>query len=94
MAQRDGTIRRETGFPPERAELVVSGPHSAVGNPLNKTPRRQCNKISDYDCLDLTTLPDDYMSRTNYTPPATWPSTVPIHRESLGHRTTRLNLGR
>ena len=68
MAQRDGTIRRETSFPPYPGELVVSGPHFTVGNPLNKTPRRQCIKSSDYDCLDLTTLPDDYMPRTNYTP--------------------------
>ena len=68
IAQRDGTIRRETGFPASLSELVVSGPHFAVGNPLNKTPRRECTKSSDYDCLDLTTLPDDYMPRTNYTP--------------------------
>ena len=66
-AQRKGTIRRETRFPSNPAELVLSGPHFSVGNPLNKTPRERCDKNSDYDCLDLTTLPDDYLPRTNYT---------------------------
>ena len=68
MSQREGTIRRETRFPTNPAEMVVSGPHFSVGNPLNKTPRERCTKSSDYDCLDLTTLPDDYLPRTNYVP--------------------------
>ena len=67
-AQKDGTIRRETRFPENPAELVVSGPHFSVGNPLNKTPRERCDKNSDYDSLDLTVLPDDYLPRTNYVP--------------------------
>ena len=67
-AQKDGTIRRQTCFPANTREMVVSGPHFSVGNPLNKTPRERCTKSSDYDCLDLTTLPDDYLPRTNYVP--------------------------
>ena len=68
MSQRDGTIRRETSFPEKPAELVLSGPHFSVGNPLNKTPRVRSTRSSDYDCLDLTTLPDDYLPRTIYIP--------------------------
>ncbi len=67
-AQKDGTIRRETVFPQDADELVLSGPHFFVGNPLNKTPRRECTQNSHYDVLDLTTLPDDYLPRTNYVP--------------------------
>ena len=67
-SRRDGTIRRETQFPRHIREVVVSGPHFSVGNPLNKTPRERCTKSSDYDCLDLTTLPNDYLPRTNYAP--------------------------
>ena len=67
IAQQSGTIRRETSFPSKPAELVLSGPHFSAGNPLNKTPRETCIKSSDYDCLDLTTLPDNYLPRTNYT---------------------------
>ena len=68
MSQRDGTIRRETRFPTRAEELVLSGPHFFVGNPLNKTPRRECRLNSDYDALELGTLPDNYLPRTNYFP--------------------------
>ena len=68
MSQRDGTIRRETLFSETPAELVLSGPHFFVGNPLNKTPRRKCESNKQYDVLDLTTLPEDYLPRTNYVP--------------------------
>ena len=67
-SQRDGTIRRETRFPGQAAELVLSGPHFFVGNPFSKTPRAECTKNSHYDVLDLTALPDDYLPRTNYVP--------------------------
>ena len=68
MSQRDGTIRRDTRFPETPIKLVLSGPHFFVGNPLKKTPRRECALNSHYDVLDLTTLPDDYLPRTNYVP--------------------------
>ena len=67
-SQRDGTIRRETRFPADASELVLSGPHFFVGNPLSKTPRATCTQNSHYDVLDLTALPDDYLPRTNYVP--------------------------
>lgn len=67
-AQKDGTIRRETCFPEHAGELVLSGPHFYVGNPLYKTPRHICQEKAHYDVLDLTTLPDGYLPRTNYIP--------------------------
>ncbi len=67
-AQRDGTIRRETCFPEDASQWVLSGPHFFVGNPFNKTPRAVCTANSHYDCLDLTNLPDDYLPRSNYVP--------------------------
>ena len=67
-AQKDGTMRRETRFPADASELILSGPHFFVGNPLYKTPRAECTQNSHYDILDLTTLPDDYLPRTNYVP--------------------------
>jgi hypothetical protein len=41
-AQKDGTIARETRFPKDVNEWVVSGPHFYVGNPFNKTPNEGC----------------------------------------------------
>ena len=67
-SQRDGTIRRETRFPAVPGKMILSGPHFFVGNPLSKTPRRECTLNSHYDVLDLTALPDDYLPRTNYIP--------------------------
>jgi hypothetical protein len=67
-SQRDGTIRRETGFPADAGQWVLSGPHFFVGTPFYKTPRAVCTANSHYDCLDLTALPDDYLPRTNYVP--------------------------
>ena len=68
LDRRDGIIRRRTQFPRTPAQFILSGPHFFVGNPLNKTPRRVCRKNSDYDVLDLTTLREDYLPRTNYVP--------------------------
>ena len=67
-AQQDGTIRRETRFPNNAGEWILSGPHFYVGNPLYKTPRCICTEKAQYDVLDLTELPDDYLPRTNYVP--------------------------
>ena len=44
ISQRDGTIRRETRFPETPAELMLSGPYFFIGNPFNKTPRRECTQ--------------------------------------------------
>ncbi len=66
--KRDGTIRRETCFPEQPSELILSGPHFFVGTPFYKTPRAVCTEKAHYDVLDLTELPDDYLPRTNYVP--------------------------
>lgn len=67
-AQRDGTIQRDTQFPQTPKQWILSGPHFFVGSPFYKTPRAECTQNSHYDILDLQTLPDDYLPRTNYIP--------------------------
>lgn len=79
-AQQDGTIQRNTQFPETEEQWVLSGPHFFVGNPFYKTPRQECDTPRAYDPLDLKTLPDDYLSRTNYIPacdPATYRDRTP-----------------
>jgi hypothetical protein len=79
-AQRDGTIKRDTRFPENPEQWVLSGPHFFVGNPFYNTPRAVCETNKAYDKLDLETLPDDYLPRTNYTPacdPATYRDRTP-----------------
>ncbi len=70
-AQKDGTIRRETRFPHGLEEWILSGPHFHVGTPFNKTPRAVCRHNSDYDPIDLESVADDYLPRTNYVPACT-----------------------
>jgi len=67
-AQKDGTIRRQTCFPEDTSQWILSGPHFFVGKPFHQTPRAICNTNRSYDILDLTALPDDYLPRTNYVP--------------------------
>jgi hypothetical protein len=64
----DGTIRRETRYPASPTEWVLSGPHLEVACPFAKTPREVCSEKSDYDVIDLTTIKDTYLPRTNYIP--------------------------
>ena len=66
--KKDGTIRRETSFPPDVSELILSGPLFNVANPLFQTPRAICNTNRSNDCLDHSALPDNYLPRTNYRP--------------------------
>ena len=65
--QKDGTIARNTEDPLTPGELVISGPHFHVANPFNKTPNEGCSSKADYSEIDLTSLPEDYLPRTNYT---------------------------
>lgn len=79
-AQREGTIRRQTGFVSSPLELILSGPLFFVGSPLNKTPRAICDSNKAYDQIDLLAIPDAYLPRTNYRPattPALYGSRVP-----------------
>ena len=70
--QQDGTIvrhsDRSTQFATAPDTWVLSGPHFFLANPFNKTPRSICAGNKQYDPLDLETLPDDYLPRSNYRP--------------------------
>jgi len=74
MQQKDGTITRrppgDNTFPATPEDWVLSGPHFFLANPYNKTPRRVCTANGHYDVIDLETLPDDYLPRSNYRPMA------------------------
>ncbi|MCV2363128.1 class I SAM-dependent DNA methyltransferase [Paucibacter sp. DJ1R-11] len=71
-SQRDGTLNRrppgDNAFPAKPEDLVLSGPHFFLSNPYNKTPRQVCTANGHYDVIDLESLPDDYLPRTNYRP--------------------------
>ncbi|MFC7677592.1 Eco57I restriction-modification methylase domain-containing protein [Paenibacillus sp. GCM10028914] len=67
-SQNDGTIVRNVHFPESTLDMIYSGPHIGIANPLFKASRKECRLNSDYDNIDLTTVPIDYLQRCNYSP--------------------------
>src|SRR5690606_6580969 len=64
-----GIIERNTKFPNvENFEMIYSGPHIFVGNPLYKTPREKCVEKADYDIIDFYKIDENFVARTNYVP--------------------------
>ena len=65
----DGTIKRKTQFPNVSAyEMIYSGPHLFVSNPIYKTPKEICIEKSHYDVIDDNLISEDFVPRTNYIP--------------------------
>lgn len=68
-ALNDDYLIKETSFPNvQNYELVISGPHFFVSNPLYKTPREICVQNSQYDIIGLLDLKEEFVPRTNYLP--------------------------
>ena len=64
-----GIIERKTFYPNLDAyEMVYNGPQIFVGNPSYKTPRSSCVNKADFDTIDLQTMDDEYIARSNYKP--------------------------
>lgn len=65
----EGIIRRITKWSDiESYEEIIKGPQINVANPLFKTPRSLCNLNCDYDVIDLGSIEDNYVTRTNFVP--------------------------
>lgn len=67
-AQKNGIIVRHVHFPESLSDLIVSGAHIGVSNPLFKTSRRNCDSRYAFDPIDLTNIDESYMPRCNYSP--------------------------
>ena len=65
-AQKDGIITRNIHFPEKTVDMIYSGPHIGIANPVFKTSRAVCVLKSDYDCIDLTAIGKEYSQRCNY----------------------------
>jgi hypothetical protein len=89
MAQKDNTIRRQTGFVDTAEEVVYSGPQFFVGTPINKTPRPNCKSNGDYDVIDLTVIPENYRPRTNYVRNVSREEYMTRMPEMTGEKTTK-----
>jgi len=64
-----GWMKRNVKYPVlDEMELIYSGPHFFVGNPIYKTPKSVCEINSDYDIVDINKISNEFCPRTNYTP--------------------------
>lgn len=64
-----GIIKRSTQYPlMDKYEMIYSGPHFFVSNPMYKSPKQICELSSDYDTIDHSTIEGEFISRTNYVP--------------------------
>lgn len=70
-SQKDGTIEANVCFPEKITESIYSGAHIGILNPVMQTTRRNYHVNSDYDRVDLTDIPSDYMIRVKYAPACT-----------------------
>ncbi|MDR2351786.1 MAG: class I SAM-dependent DNA methyltransferase, partial [Deltaproteobacteria bacterium] len=67
-AQKDLIIKRHVHFPDNSLDTIYSGPHIQLANPFFKCSRKICTTKSDYDIIDLTSIPENYRPRVNYSP--------------------------
>ncbi|WP_371971423.1 Eco57I restriction-modification methylase domain-containing protein [Acinetobacter sp. AL9] len=67
-AQDEKLIKEITIFPNNLKSLIFEGPHFFVGNPLHQTPRTICDTHRAYDKIDLESIEENYIPRTNYIP--------------------------
>lgn len=68
-AVNDGIIERKTFYPNiNDYEMVYNGPQIFVANPTYKTPRSSCANKADFDTIDLSSMGDEYIARSNYKP--------------------------
>lgn len=65
-SRKDGTIKDDIHFPTSAKALIYSSPFIGVANPLMQSTRRNYRVNSDYDPIDLTDIPADYMPRVKY----------------------------
>ena len=65
-AQNDHTIKELSRFPNKAIELICTGSNIHIGNPVFKAARSKCVINSDFDNIDLTNIPDEYLQRCKY----------------------------
>lgn len=65
-ARKDGTLKDEVSFPSSLSESVYSGPFIGVANPFLQVTRSVYRVNSDYDPIDLESIPEKYLTRTKY----------------------------
>lgn len=64
--KNEGTGVWRTEFPADLDDCILQGPHIINGTPFAQQPRENCKNNTDWEAVDLETLPSDFIPRTNY----------------------------
>ncbi|MEY2984300.1 MAG: hypothetical protein RLZZ568_917, partial [Cyanobacteriota bacterium] len=67
-AQDQGLTKRNTCFPNDLANWIISAPHFSVSSPFYQTPKSVCDTHRAYEIIDQCVIDDNYLPRTNYIP--------------------------
>lgn len=68
--RRKGYFEVGSSTPASWDNVILQGPHFAVGNPFSKQPREVVRSNNDWDEIDTEALTEDYIPRTAYQPSA------------------------
>ena len=67
QSQKKEIIANETRYVDLSSEcFIYSGPHFFISNPIYKTPRENCIGKADYDVVDILTIDEKYIPRSNF----------------------------
>lgn len=65
----DGIIKKNVSFANvEEYEMIFSGPHFFINNPIYKCPKAEYRHHADYNTVDLCAVSEDFCLRTIYKP--------------------------
>lgn len=67
-AQNNSIIVRNVHFPESILDMIYSGPHIGVANPIFQSSKRDCNTHRAFDNVDLGVMSVEYLQRCNYSP--------------------------
>lgn len=67
-APKSGIIIEKTEYPNSSNDVIYSGPQIYTGNPIYRNPKIKCEKLSDYDIVDLSQVKSNFLPRVNYLP--------------------------
>lgn len=65
-AQNDNILMRNTHFGESENDVIYSGAHIGVANPVYKTSQRVCETHRAFDYISIEYISDEYLQRTNY----------------------------
>ncbi|GAB2660893.1 class I SAM-dependent DNA methyltransferase [Prescottella soli] len=65
-ARKLGFFESRSAIPNECDDVILQGPHLTVATPLNQQPNATMRSNKDYTAIDLDTISEDFIPRTNY----------------------------